>query len=117
MLAKLHYFIFLLMLTIFVHLELLLVPSDNNVDCVHDLDIPHTIVDVENVTLVNSSQKSITSHSRSGIHNSSCETRKVVLCSKDVIDLSPWLFPSMAITSFPGSGNTWLRHLIQEITG
>ena len=33
------------------------------------------------------------------------------------LSLSPTPLPITALASFPGSGNTWIRHLIQEVTG
>lgn len=33
------------------------------------------------------------------------------------VNFSKTVFPITALVSFPGSGNTWLRHLIQEATG
>lgn len=33
------------------------------------------------------------------------------------LSFSKIVLPATALVSFPGSGNTWLRHLIQEATG
>ncbi|KAL5012073.1 hypothetical protein ScPMuIL_010624 [Solemya velum] len=46
-----------------------------------------------------------------------CLQRNVTFCDNEVRDKSPWLFPRIAIASFPGSGNTWTRHLVEQITG
>ncbi|XP_045170247.2 WSCD family member AGAP003962-like [Mercenaria mercenaria] len=40
-----------------------------------------------------------------------------VNCSKKEINLSQTLLPITGLVSFPGSGNTWTRHLIQQMTG
>ena len=51
-------------------------------------------------------QVSIQSHYIGGGENGSCVE----------LGLSPSPLPLTALASFPGSGNTWVRHLIQQIT-
>ena len=38
-------------------------------------------------------------------------------CTKKEIKLSRTKLPITGLVSFPGSGNTWTRHLIQQMTG
>ncbi|XP_045165965.2 uncharacterized protein LOC123529629 [Mercenaria mercenaria] len=40
-----------------------------------------------------------------------------VNCSKKKVKLSQTVLPITGLVSFPGSGNTWTRHLIQQMTG
>ncbi|XP_045187965.2 uncharacterized protein LOC123545721 [Mercenaria mercenaria] len=40
-----------------------------------------------------------------------------VNCSKKKVSLSQTVLPITGLVSFPGSGNTWTRHLIQQMTG
>jgi hypothetical protein len=48
------------------------------------------------------------------IGNSETETGK---CTKKEVVLSQTQMPITGLVSFPGSGNTWTRHLIQQMTG
>lgn len=38
-------------------------------------------------------------------------------CSRRVVELFQTARPVIGLVSFPGSGNTWTRHLIQQMTG
>lgn len=40
-----------------------------------------------------------------------------VNCTPRAIHLSSKVLPVTGLVSFPGSGNTWTRHLIQQMTG
>jgi len=39
------------------------------------------------------------------------------VCRKRTVRLSRTPLPVTGLVSFPGSGNTWVRHLIQQMTG
>lgn len=49
------------------------------------------------------------------IRNSELQTK--TQCKERVLILSNTSLPVTGLVSFPGSGNTWLRHLLQQLTG
>lgn len=45
------------------------------------------------------------------------ENDEKIVCVHKNVTLSPAPFPVTALVSFPGSGSTWVRHLVQQLTG
>jgi len=50
------------------------------------------------------------------VSNSDSKVNTVTKCQKRDLRLADGL-PATGLLSFPGSGNTWTRHMLQQITG
>ena len=84
------------------------------------LDLP----DFERNKLRNGSYFNVTRHKPDGDSIQSNQTKgksdanllsRIPSCRK--LDFSDTAQPLVALASWPGSGNTWMRHLIQQVTG
>lgn len=49
--------------------------------------------------------------------DSGLENDEKIVCGHKNVTLSPVPLPVTALVSFPGSGSTWVRHLVQQLTG
>lgn len=66
------------------------------------------------------SECSLNNHLHMKLFKKKEETQKMAtskLRSCGNVSFSKTVLPVTALVSYPGSGNTWLRHLIQEVTG